>query len=71
MPIDAFSIISKISDRAISNRFPRSVNSNVDFKPWNGTDSKVSSESEDRYFFMDISCWETDLNTGSSDIVGE
>lgn len=44
---------------------------NDSMRPWQGEDSRVSPDSYDKYFSMDISYWEEDPFTGDSDVVGE
>ena len=71
MATDPYDIVKAISNRAISSRFPKTFSMNSDLKPWSGTDTNVSNESNEKYFFMDISYWEENLDTGESDLVGE
>lgn len=71
MPTDPFDIIKSISRRAINERFPYPVKMNTSLKPWQGLDGQVTTDSDVRYFFMDISYWETDPDTGAEDLVSE
>jgi hypothetical protein len=67
-PID---IIKSISYKAVREMVPANVSVSQDLKPWQGTDGRVSPDSFAKYFQMEISYWEEDLDTGASDIVGE
>ncbi len=72
MASDPIEIIRNISSRVYDMKSGgKNVPMNANLRPWQGIDNRVSPDSYDKYFLMDISYFEEDPFTGDSDVVGE